>query len=426
MNGTTIIKSVLLFLVLGMALTSTAQVYLEKQTRHRFAQLTLGMDLQGSFGGTARYLNSQGNISSFNLESTFTPRFLIGGTHFWGHADFYIAIPLLEPTLTRENQKVTALRDVETVFKFYPYRIKHNQLRPYIGTSLAPFYYEQENQNFEYSSGPELVFRRFPLLGGLTYNSGSHLFELGFAWNYDNQQRYYVARGRAVDIETPPLFITLGYKFLLETTLSAERDWESGRTERVTRELAKDGGLNSWYFGVGISSAFWLDQNTYNWNNRRYIGTYTSAITADFTLGYYFHQPDINVALGYRGYGTSTDTYGVIQNLRRRSFLLEATKYLFDYHGFAPFLGPTVSYENLKFREEFEGDLTYNLTQNKLGYGLTVGWDIRPNRIQSWLLRTNLRWYPDLYLEVDPNSRVGFDNIEFNFIQLIIFPERMF
>ncbi len=98
---------------------------------------------------------------------------------------------------------------------------------------------------------------------------------------------------------------------------------------------------------------------------------------------------------------------------------------MFDYHGFAPFVGPTISYENLAFSESFEGSRTVDISDSKMSYGFTFGWDIRPNRVQSWLLRTNLRWYPSLHLEVEPNSNVAFDNLEFNFIQLIIYPSRM-
>lgn len=67
-----------------------------------------------------------------------------------------------------------------------------------------------------------------------------------------------------------------------------------------------------------------------------------------------------------------------------------------------------------------------DVNENKIAYGLTFGWDIRPNNIQSWILRTNLRWYPNLAIELDQNSKVSFDNLEFNFIQLIIYPNRMF
>lgn len=402
-----------------------SQVYTEKQTRHRFAQLNLGVDFQSSFGGSTKYLDPQGNLQTLNLTSSYSPRFLIGGTHFWGHADFYIGIPLTSFKLKKNNQEVIALRGVETVFKYYPLRIENNKIRPYIGTSLAPFYFKQRNNNFQFPYGPELNHTNFPILGGLTFNSKSHLIELGIAWNYQNQHDYYISRSQIERINTPPLYATFSYRYMLETTLGAEKDWESGRTKEVTDILAERGRLNGFYLGAGISSAFWLKHSDYNLTNRPYIDKYTISIMPDFTLGYYLHKPDINLAIGYRGYGASTDTYGAIQQLNRKSLLFEATKYLFDYHGFVPFVGPTISYENLSFRENFEGQNTIDVTDQKMGYGLTFGWDIRPSRIQSWILRTNLRWYPNLFLEVEPNSKVSFDNLEFNFIQLIIYPNRM-
>jgi len=410
---------------LGMTHLCYSQAYIEKQTRHRFAQLNLGIDIQSSIGGSTKYFDSQGNIQSLNLGNNFSPRFLIGGTHFWGHADFYIGIPLFSTTLKKDNQEVTALRGVETVFKYYPLRIENNKVRPYIGTSLAPFYFEQINNNFDYASGPELNNTSFPLLGGVTFNSKNHLVELGVTWNYANNQDYYISRTQLEKINTSPVYATLSYRYMLETTLSAEKDWESGRTKEVTDILAEKGRLNGFYLGAGISSAFWLRESSYNRNLKPYVGKYSTSIMPDFTLGYYLHKPDLNLAVGYRGYGATTNTYGTIQQLNRKSVLFEATKYLFDYHGFVPFIGPTISYENLSFKESFEGSKTYDIVEDKLGYGLTFGWDIRPNRIQNWILRTNLRWYPNLFIEVEPNTKVSFDNLEFNFIQLIIYPNRM-
>ena len=411
--------------ILLISQTGYSQVYTEKQSRHRFAQLNLGFDFQSSFGGSTKYFDVQGNIQSLDLDNNFLPRLLIGGTHFWGHADFYIAIPVYAPTIKKENQKIMALRGVETVFKYYPIRIENQKIRPYIGTSLAPFYFEQRNENFNYPNGPELNHTNFPLLGGITFNSKNHLIELGFAWNYANRQDYYISRNQIEIIKTPPVYATLSYRYMLETTLGSEKDWESGKTEEVTKTLADRGRLNGFYMGAGISSVFWLNKSSYNTNVRPYIGKYSTSIMPDFTLGYYLHKPDLNIAIGYRGYGTSTNTYGSVQQLNRKSILLEATKYLFDFHGFVPFLGPNVSYENITFKETFEAQKIVNIEDNKFGYGVTFGWDIRPNRIISWILRTNLRWYPNLFLEAEPNSKISFDNLEFNFIQLIVYPNRM-
>ncbi len=403
-----------------------SQAYTNKQSRHRFAQLSMGVDVETNFGGIAKYLNENGEINTLDLPSTYTPRFLIGGTHFWGHADFYIAIPLLRTQFEENNQVIQYLRGVETVFKYYPLRIESDRIIPYLGFSIAPFYYEQSNNNIDYGNGPELNHTNFPLLGGITYNSGNHLFEFGVAWNYTNKQDYYINQTTKENIITPPVYMNFSYRYLLETTLSAEQDWESGRTKEITEKLATQNKLDGFYLGAGLSSAFWLGKNSYNENEKPYIESYTTSIMPDFTLGYYLHNTDLNIALGYRDYATSSNTYGTYQSLNRQSVVLELTKFLFDYHGFVPFVGPSVSYENLSFEEKILGNTTYDISEDKIGYGLTFGWDIRPNRIQSWLLRTNLRWFPSMEVDINNNSTVSFNNLEFNFIQLIIYPDRMF
>ena len=405
--------------------TLSAQIYLDHHTRHRFAQLNLGLDLQFNTQDTTHYFDAEDQIQELNLPTLFTPRFLIGGTHFWGHADFYISIPWYVPTFSEANQQIQFSSSVETVFKYYPLPIRQKGIRPFIGFSIAPFQYRQDNKNFTYGSGPELTHTSLPLLTGLTYHHHNQLLEARLMWNYANKQEYYIDCITEVDVGTPPLYIDISYRFILETTISAEADWESGQTAMTTTTLAQQGKLNGFYIGAGMSSAFWTGKSSYNEAVRPYISPYPISLMPDFTLGYYFHKPDINMDLAYRGYSTSTDTYGAVQDLKRRSLGLEATKFLFDYHGFVPFVGPVISYEKLFFTEHFEDQLTYDLSDEKIAYGLTFGWDIRPNRLQSFIIRTNLRWYPDLDLKVDDDTSISFNAIEFNFIQLVVYLNRI-
>ncbi|MEL7121828.1 MAG: hypothetical protein AAFO07_20440 [Bacteroidota bacterium] len=407
-----------------LSLSVQSQVYIKKQTRHRFAQLNFGIGLQSSFGGETSYFDQQGNIQTLSLDNFYSPKLMVGGTHFWGHADFYIAIPLFSSDFRAQGQEVFSLSGVETVFKYYPWRIENKKIRPFIGTALTPFYYEQDNELYDFGDGPDLNHTSFPLYTGFTYNSKNSLFELGLMWNYNNTQEYRIGRNTIVDIQTPPLYLNFSYRYMLETTLSAEKSWDSGRTEQITQKLAEANKLNSIYLGVGLSSAFWLKESSYNQNNRPYIEKYSTSIMPDFTLGYYLHKPDMNFALSYRRYGTSSRTYGAVHSLNRRSFVFEATKFLFDYNGFAFFVGPAISQERLSFTETFEREVTFDESVDKMAYGLTFGWDIRPNRIQTWILRTNLRWFPSLELDLDNDNAISFDNIEFNFIQLIIYPTR--
>ncbi len=409
-----------------VALCSEAQVYTEKQTRHRFAQLNLGLDYQVSNGGSTSYLNTQGVIEELELGALQKPRILIGGTHFWGHADFYIAIPIWYPSFESEGQEIDFSTGVETVLKYYPLRIKHNRVRPFIGAALAPFNYEQSNQHFTFGNGPELNHTSIPLLAGLTFNRHNWLIELSALWNYDNRRNYFVAPRHEVHVTTPPLYFSLSGRYMIETTLSAEDGWESGETAELTEKLAQGGNLNAFYVAAGMSSAFWIGSSSYNESLRPYIEKYSTSIMPELGIGYYLHKPDMNISMSYRGYRTTTDAYGTEQFLRRRSVGLEVTKFLWDYHGFVPFIGPVATYENLKFREDNAGITLLDLEESSLSYGLTFGWDIRPNRLQSWILRTNLRWFPDLEMDVAGGNSIVFDNIEFNFIQLVVFPGRMF
>lgn len=400
------------------------QVYIEKQTRHRFAQLNLGVDYQTNIGGKTTFLNSRGIQQSMDLGRLGKPRFLIGGTHFWGHADFLIAIPLSSAKFTGANQEINAQTGVETLFKYYPWKIQHNKLRPFIGISLPSFYFEQENSNLTFGDGPELNRNTISITGGFNFNHKNHLLEIGLLWDYANQQEYYISRTDIAKIASPPVYLNLSYRLMLETTVSAEKDWESGKTAEITDRLAADKKLDGFFLGTGLSSAFWLGESNYNKIARPYIEKFSPSILFDHTIGYYFHQSDINIATNFRNYATSTNTYGAYQYLKRKSIGLEVTKFLWDYHGFAPFVGPILSYENNRFLERFEGTQTFDVTKKQLSYGLTFGWDIRPNRLQSWVLRTNLRWFPNLNIDLDNETSVSFNNLEFNFIQLIVYPGR--
>lgn len=420
-------KKITLFIFFfSITITSKAQVYTEKQTRHRFAQMTLGLDFQSSFGGQtiANPFNpSQINI---NLQPAQTTRFIIGGTHFWGHADIYVAIPLFSFRPDYEfDTEIFHSSGVETVFKYYPWRIEHGKIRPFIGVSLAPFSYQQGQNNDRFLLGALQLNTSLPILSGLTFNRKNHLFELSVLYNYNNEIEYYLSENYQTTIQTPPVYASLSYKYMIETTLSAEKSWENGKAAEVTKKLADKGQLDGFFVGAAMSSAWLIGTSDYNTTYRPYIPTYDVAVMPDFTVGYYLHNPDLNIALNYRGYSQGAEAYGTQQIARRRSIGLEVTKGLFDYHGFVPFAGPIVSYENLSFSELTPiMSAPREYTDNQIGYGLTFGWDIRPNRLQWFILRTNLRYFPNLKLPTS-DSVINFNNIEFNFIQMVVYLNRL-
>jgi hypothetical protein len=148
-----------------------------------------------------------------------------------------------------------------------------------------------------------------------------------------------------------------------------------------------------------------------------------STPTLDLGAGWYFDKPDLHLNLAYRAGRFDTEAYDYAQENRRRSVALEAYRFLFDYHGFVPFVGPVVSAEWLSVHERDAGTSVFRESRSTAAAGITFGWDIRPTRAQPWILRTNLRYYPRLRLPV-PNGEQAFDQLEFNFIQLVWYPRR--
>ena len=394
---------------------ANAQPYIEGgKTRHRFAQSTFGIEQRTFFGASSSAsINSLGQIETFKIPNHTETRIVIGGIHFWGHSDFYISIPVLSIGNGGFSGRV------ETGAKYYPWKIQHNKIRPYIGASWLPTRYEQ-------GEGTRYVRSKFPIIAGLTFNSKAHLFELGTGYNYDNKFYYYISQTDITTVTTKPFWISLTYKLMIESTLSAEKDWQSGRTKKLTDTLTVLNRLNGLTLAVGLSSAFFLKSSPHLAQVAPYADNHKSdPILPEFGLGYYFHKPDIQLNLAYRSMSSELNAYDFSQKINTKALTFEVYKFLFDYHGFVPFLGLSLSQEWLKINEK-SIQSTEQINENGLFPGLTLGWDIRPNRLQSWYLRTNLRYFPLQKVEMKTGKLQPFERLEFNFIQLVIFPERFF
>lgn len=404
-------KVVFLLIISGLSFSVQAQPYIKGgNTRHRFAQLTVGADVRTYLGAGSQGVRLNNGVQeTFELSNQSQARIIIGGTHFWGHADFYVSFAVAN------IGKSGFLEDVEMGAKLYPWRLKYDKLRPYIGTSLLTTSYQQGN-------GGSLVKLKTPLLFGLTYMKRNNLFDVGFGYHYNNSEQYYIDKTTQATIKTQPFSFTIGYRRMLETTLSAEKDWKSGRTKLLTDTLAKLGRLNGLTLAVGPSSAFFLKQSAHNAEVAPFIDNHKVVfIPFDIGVGYYIHKPDIQFNLAFRNYKSTLTAYGYSQTAKRTSLVFEAYKYLFDYHGFALFAGPAMGYEWLSVNDNGSSS-----TNQGIKPGITFGWDIRPNRLQAILLRTNLRYTPNLNVTMSSGKSVVLDALEFNFIQVVIFPNRLF
>jgi len=406
---------ILLSVILCFQLDIHAQTYVEGgKTRHRFAQLNLGLDYRFFSGAStqAYQLDMNNTLEPFKINNLHETRIIIGGTHFWGHADFFIAIPVAY--FGQSNFKT----HVETGLKLFPWRIEDKKIRPYFGASWLPSSYQQEKGASQWQS-------RFPLTGGLVFNYKNQLLDFGFGAIPRNSFNYYISETQSAVIKAQPLWFSIGYKYSIESTLGAEKDWISGRTQKLTDTLASMKRLNGLTLAIGVSSAFFNRKSIHLENIAPYASQHKAAnIFAEFGLGYYLHNPDIQFNLAFRTIKSSLTAYDFEQSIKRHALSVEAFKFLFDYHGFVPFLGPSLSYENLSVKETLYGNSDFGKFSG-IRPGITFGWDIRPNRIQSWYLRTNLRYFPNLTVTMPTNLRMRFDQLEFNFIQLVLFPGRL-
>jgi hypothetical protein len=409
-------KSLLLTSVLVITTFSSvlAQVYNPSwgKKRHRFAQFELGISQTTTpNAGKTQVMTTDGSIKDYQFGTAQTTAFYIGGTHFWGHADFAVNIPIYK------NSKGMSF-GAELLAKYYPICIETNKLRPYVGVSMAPFGHSQND-------GGSVSKTYFPLLAGLNYARGKHQFEFGLTYNYNKKFDYYISRTTIGQAELPTLMFNTTYKFTLESTVGAERNWINGKTKTTTDALAKEKKLNAFSIAAGPSSAFTMAESPYIKENTPYLGKHGFNVFVDLGLGYYFYKPDVHLNLAYRSNKATLKGYGLTNTVKRQSLTFEAYKFLGDYHGFLPFIGPNVSYENLSVTEQ-DGVKNPVLGSFKgVKAGITFGWDIRPDDLQGWLLRTNLRWQPNLGVTMPDGKKVRLDQLEFNFIQLVLYPERL-
>ncbi len=123
----------------------------------------------------------------------------------------------------------------------------------------------------------------------------------------------------------------------------------------------------------------------------------------------------MNIGISYRTMGDQLTAFDTKLQMRRHSFMLEAYKNIFNYLGFVPYVGITASAENL--RADING---VEYEETKAALGIIAGWDIRVTKTGTSLLRTNLRWSPNLHLDIE-GDKMMFDHLEFNFIQYVHF-----
>lgn len=386
--------------------------YLKKSTS--FAWLTYGIDVHGVPGGKTVGTHPQ------QFGTSAEPRFVISGMHFWGHADFYVAIalPLMLGKPEVAGAPVRINHRVETGARVYPWKVKLNSVRPYAGISFRSFSYNQEAADpephrYRSSDYDQVVF---PLQAGLTYTSRKYHITAGVHHLRNNRFDYYTGPATRQAVQLKPFTFNAGIVRYIDT----DRHMRTARGVQVENilyeRLKRYRKFNVAYAGVGPSAALPVGRSAYLAQEAPALHqSLPFNIMPDLTIGYHFARPDVNVGFSYRPMTSRLRGYADELRQARHSFMLEGYKYLFNWLGFAPYLGPTVSAERLSASHNGERTAAW-----KPAIGFIAGWDIRVTKTGTSVLRTNLRWTPGLHLDVK-GSELRYDPLEFNFIQYVVF-----
>ena len=411
--------------VLCLSCASTfAQDYVDEgKNRLNFAKTYFELGAQYSPSFTAGTLLEN---SIDQNAAAITPYLNVGGIHFWGHADFYISIPLSQFMLGEENFKdYRHDQSVVTGMRFLPWAYRDNKLRPYVGLSwtVSHFKYNLTEEDAQ----PLWSKNHLNADLGLIYGKGNSMFRLGMNFMPDNTWDYPIASGLVEQIETPKWGVNVGFVYSMETTKSKDSQEENNRLnqyEPLSAPTLNAKSVGDWFIGLGPSSSFLLSSSDYNQTYFPFLNDKPiSKAFMDFGLGYHLNKKGLVFALAYRNIKFENNGFQVEQQIAKQSIVLEAYKYLTDYNGFTPYVGLNIGGSKIKYAETTASDLVneqlYSYTP-----GFTFGWDILPGKTEhKFVLRTNLRWFP--FEEFDQKGlSFSLNQLEYNVIQLVYYPSR--
>lgn len=256
---------------------------------------------------------------------------------------------------------------------------------------------------------------------GVSYRLPFAYFTLSYNRVIDPNVDLYISRTQSIRTGVPAQFITLGLNWMIEaTSFSNKKAYK--HFDKVFSESNKDG----FFVGVGPSSAFPTIKSTYLEAYYPFLDQMAMpTIFPDVAIGYHFNKHDMVVSAAFRPMSQTRTAHHFTQKLNRYSVVLETYKLLGDFHGFSPFVGAGISYENIRVTESDHDQNIIDITQQYATPILTIGWDIRPSKKGDWwVLRTNMRYAPLLNVQ-HRDKLLSMQFFEFNFIQFVLYPQRL-
>jgi len=414
-----IIVLMAVLLSLGTYSSTVAQVYTEKKSQHRFAQTYFGLNTQIVPASGSLVWNEQ--EQAFPMQ--YVPRLTIGGLHFWGKLDFNMNIPLTSfgsQDLSSEGQ-VKFNTGADLSVRYYPWRLIFGKLRPYAGLSFNTMSLALGNEEVgERVDG----FITSSLLAGMAYAHNGWQLSAELMFLAQNKRDFYSDLQQKDQVALPQSYVSVGISRYFDFTLSNEEPKLSGKTEALEKQLLSEGKLNSFSLGVAPNGSWFLQSPDFA-DNLVSLPRHKGSFNWEFAAGYLFHRANIHAGLTYRTYNARSVSYQYEHIVRREALSLEVFRFLLDYNGFVPFVGLSLSAERWA-TGLFENDVQQGDTARSrfISPGIIFGWDILASPLETWVLRTNLRYYPFQEINDIGDNRSRVDQFEFNFIQVVIYPNR--
>lgn len=307
--------------------------------------------------------------------------------------------------------------------RYYPWRVEYGFIRPFLGISVNEMKVGMVDNQI--GSRQEL-FINTSAVGGFSYSKNRWQINAELMWILNNRRNFYSNSSNNYSLEIPQAYFSFGIVKYFEGTLNLEEDHKSGRVYEKEKQYRKEGKLNSFSLSFAPSGGYFLHAPSYNDPQRQSLPRHKASMIWEYGAGYLFHDSGIHIGVSYRDYTSSSESFNFEHLIRRRSIAFEVRKFLWDYHGFVPFIGPSISFEKWAVGE-FADDTQLGETQRStmVSPGIVFGWDIISSPLETWVLRTNLRYYPFQKIKDVDGKTIRVDQFEFNFIQIVVYPNRL-
>ena len=328
-----------------------------------FTQTSIGFSLQTLEGGHSKYIENDAH-KDFLIAPQLIPTLHFGGMYLWGYVEMYFNIPLINLIPHISNNLSYSFKQTDDLgIKFYPWKLKPQTIRPYLGFAISEITYSQQSKDY-LLSGVNFQKMNIPLLFGVSFASKKRIIEISTKFNLNSTIDYYISKTEYTQVTTPRFCLAVSYKFY--------SDFEKQKSAVQPKFFQKYNRFNSWYVSIGPSSAYYLKNSNYT-ISKPYLNKHMITNSfIEYNLGYHFQKTNANINLSFRNSNSTLTAFGTTQTYSRKSISLEALKYLFMFKGFLPFVGANLSYDQLGILDKDNLGTNLDLKAKLISHGLIV------------------------------------------------------